>query len=655
MGGNCVGALLALLVMLIAHSGGDCPPPEEIEHGHIITSLVSYPSGTSVEYGCASGYTASNETLLLTCEDSDAWDQGWPTCQRVSCGMPTPIPFAEVNTTGIRFEDNATYACLSGFEADSSKGGLTRVCQEDGLWSGADPECIAIECDAVPTVLHANYTPFKSTYHYPELVSFICDDGYQLDLNTEGVSKVRCEADGTWNLDALECTRVNCPQGDSPENMDADESFYFYGDVREYRCKDGYYIASGDSSRSCQADAVSCMSPRNTDTVEVITKQDKFLYTDQVEFACISGYEHESGDLKRTCQADKRWSGDSPQCKGIVCGEPPTGSGVVRLDNDFRYPKQVTFTCGVGYRKVSGSTFRVSQANGTWSGDPLICTRILCSEPAKVMYAVMNTTSSEFNFGDVIQYECIEGFVWDEQSGDLTRTCETDRQFSGSPPKCTKIECGDPGTYPGTYKLGNSFKYGDRVNYTCANGYQQASSVKWSIVQCGADGNWNGTLPDCTRISCVDPGEVENAYKNGSDHLFEDRVQYVCFEGYYIETGLDTITCTSIGQWNFPRPICQEVPEAPPLADLGPPDPPTESAGSEIVGVMGLGIVIVTASCVVLLDLATIKQQVQYLVRNIKDGRTNCIVYSFKEFLDERKKHTVPNTPLIGDSNASVD
>jgi hypothetical protein len=58
---------------------------------------------------------------------------------------------------------------------------------------------------------------------------------------------------------------------------------------------------------------------------------------------------------------------------GVTCEEPVLGAGVLRIGDDCRYPKQMVFTCESGFTKVSGSSFRQCQANGTWSGEPLVC------------------------------------------------------------------------------------------------------------------------------------------------------------------------------------------------------------------------------------------------------------------------------------------
>ena len=50
--------------------------------------------------------------------------------------------YGNVNMTGQRVEDYATYTCDSGFELDFINSSEVRICQADGMWSGYPPACV---------------------------------------------------------------------------------------------------------------------------------------------------------------------------------------------------------------------------------------------------------------------------------------------------------------------------------------------------------------------------------------------------------------------------------------------------------------------------------------------------------------------------------
>ena len=61
------------------------------------------------------------------------------------------------------------------------------------------------------------------------------------------------------------------------------------------------------------------------------------------------------------------------------------------------------------------------------------------------------------------------------------------------------VDCGDPGSVEGTYKLGPGFKWQDVMNFTCKNGFEVKSGRPWSTVKCEANATWSGSLPVCQR------------------------------------------------------------------------------------------------------------------------------------------------------------
>jgi len=57
----------------------------------------------------------------------------------------------------------------------------------------------------------------------------------------------------------------------------------------------------------------------------------------------------------------------------INCGIPENGTNTVGAGSDYTYNNNVTYDCILGYEVQSGNALRTCQANGNWSGTPLIC------------------------------------------------------------------------------------------------------------------------------------------------------------------------------------------------------------------------------------------------------------------------------------------
>ena len=67
------------------------------------------------------------------------------------------------------------------------------------------------------------------------------------------------------------------------------------------------------------------------------------------------------------------------------------------------------------------------------------------------------------------------------------------------------ISCGDPGSSPHSTHTG-SYWYQDTVIYTCDPGYKLAAGDV--VLECMANGQWDGTLPACKGMMYLRTYEV---------------------------------------------------------------------------------------------------------------------------------------------------
>ena len=61
----------------------------------------------------------------------------------------------------------------------------------------------------------------------------------------------------------------------------------------------------------------------------------------------------------------------------------------------------------------------------------------------------------------------------------------------------TGISCEDPGPVDNAVQTGFSYRYMDRVIYTCNIGYNR---IGGAIITCQHDGTWSSSKPTCTSI-----------------------------------------------------------------------------------------------------------------------------------------------------------
>ncbi|XP_022803614.1 uncharacterized protein LOC111340956 [Stylophora pistillata] len=110
-------------------------------------------------------------------------------------------------------------------------------------------------------------------------------------------------------------------------------------------------------------------------------------YGSECSFACHTGHKMK-GSAFRVCEKDPvtslgSWTGNETKCDLIKCPRliPPAHSkqyGCWRGSVDNTYGDKCLLYCDLGYRWVNGSTERICQANGTWSGEEPFCEAVRC-------------------------------------------------------------------------------------------------------------------------------------------------------------------------------------------------------------------------------------------------------------------------------------
>ncbi|XP_033098555.1 CUB and sushi domain-containing protein 3-like [Anneissia japonica] len=279
--------------------------------------------------------------------------------------------------------------------------------------------------------------------------------------------------------------------------------------------------------------------------------QGYFIVGDIITYICSVGYEPVSGFSvgDAECRGDQIWAANLPVCEGVSCGNPGTPNQGELIGEKFFYPYSVSYICQPGYTIV-GSTFRTCQPDKTWSGTLPSCSPNDCGNLDNIENGMTSYTGTTFGMNTT--YTCNIGY---NINGVMIRTCEATGLWSGSPPTCEVVSCGDPGSIINGIRMGANETYGSTVTYVCNTGYNLVGAAS---VTCQSDGTWSQSAPVCQVINCGDPGTPTNGGKNGSDETYGSTVTYVCDNGYNL-IGTAMVTCQSNGTWSNSTPTCQIV------------------------------------------------------------------------------------------------
>uniref|UniRef100_A0A8C1PHK2 CUB and Sushi multiple domains 3a n=1 Tax=Cyprinus carpio TaxID=7962 RepID=A0A8C1PHK2_CYPCA len=406
----------------------------KIEHGN-------FTFGTVVFYDCNPGYYLFGSPVL-TCQPTGQWDKPLPECIVVDCGHPGSPPNGVLSGDKFTFGATVRYSCTGGRQL---KGESSRTCQLNGHWSAPMPFCSGDSsgtCGDPGTPSHGSRD--ESDFRIRSKVHFSCSVGYELFGSTERIfSTITCTGNGTWNAPVPFCKAVTCTAPAPISNGLLEGRDFEWGTSVSYSCSPGY----------------------------------------ELSFPAIL-----------TCVGNGTWSGEVPQCLPKFCGDPGIPAFGSREGRSFIYQSEVSFSCMAPYIPV-GSTTRICQADGTWSGSQPRCiepTRTTCENLGTPRYGSLNRTFG-FKVGSMVSFQCQPGHLL---QGSTTRLCQADLTWSGTQPECIPHSCKQPESPPHVDVVGMDLpSYGYTLLYTCQTGFFLSGGSEHRV--CKSDGTWTGKMPLC--------------------------------------------------------------------------------------------------------------------------------------------------------------
>ncbi|CAC5408148.1 unnamed protein product [Mytilus coruscus] len=573
-----------------------CPIPPAVDNGYIVESS-GVKVDNNVTYKCNDGFTM-NGVPVIKCLQEGNWEEA-PRCTAATCpALSTPENGAiEILTgDGRDFASVVQYVCNSGYE---TYGNVTTYCQTGGKWSHDPPSCERISCP-MPRIQRGNLSS-TDTLKFEDETTLTCDSGFGINGIDTQKQILKCESDGRLSpyvacLDVDECNDTivssskclttqdchntigsymcTCKDGyegpvNSPTCSNIDECASNNGIVPcDQTCKDlepGYtcgcndgfvlYTAEGFNNISL-ADGENgqrngdvyhinhtcvrkqCPVPPPLTNGKVLSKKELFFFEDSVEFTCDLGYKLDPMYSKLDCRSDGSWSNIFPSCQMATC-PTPTQASIARSTNIYPagpsvdYETEVNIECQNGSMKINRTlycSYNVMTGGYELLGDAPECPEINCGQPENVpgsMYSGLTNTSLDSTF----TFDCESGF---ERSGmslneTNTVTCQENGRWNIGNLTCTGGRCKDPGTPGGAMQVVTSYEVGEMVYFKCnKSGYFPEPPQPLECVVDTSTGNvtWNSTVEDGSADlpECLD--KTPPVFSNcPSDPIYVDKTE----------------------------------------------------------------------------------------------------------------------------------
>ncbi|NWY07496.1 CSMD1 protein, partial [Nothoprocta ornata] len=544
-----------------------CPNIETLLTEHVVWRLIS---GSPNEYGaqvmlsCSPGYYLLGQRLI-ECRSNGTWSSGneRPICKVISCGgLPSPPNGNKIGTLTV-YGATAIFTCNTGY---TLVGSHVRECLANGLWSGSETQCLAGHCGSPDPIVNGHIS--GDGFSYRDTVVYQCNPGFRL----VGTSVRICLQDHKWSGQTPVCVPITCGHPGNPAHGVTNGSEFNLNDVVNFTCNTGYLL-QGASRAQCRSNGqwssplpscrvVNCSDPGFVENAIRHGQQnypESFKYGTSVAYHCKKGF-YLLGSSALTCKANGLWDRSLPKCLSISCGHPGVPANAILTGDKFTYGSIVHYSCTAG-RSLIGNSTRECQQDSHWSGTLPHCSGNnpgYCDDPGIPAHG--SRLGDEFKMKSLLRFSCEMGY---QLRGSTERTCLLNGSWSGIQPVCEAVSCGNPGTPAnGMITYSDGILFSSSVIYACWEGYKTSGLT---TRHCTANGTWTGTAPDCTVISCGDPGALANGIQFGNDFTFNKTVSYQCNPGYLMEpAGSSTLRCIKDSTWNQSKPICKAITCGPP-------------------------------------------------------------------------------------------
>jgi len=276
----------------------------------------------------------------------------------------------------------------------------------------------------------------------------------------------------------------------------------------------------------------------------------------EVSFSCNEGFS--SPHSTTTCQATRVWS-PPPVCTEVTCTVPHLGNGRYAVMYDNReaneiepYNTWIISVCNDGYTRSSITILvRKCGSDGQWSGNEVYCDPIVCKRlPDTFDHGKYESrgTTTPFPYNHEITAVCDYGYHLTQPA---TRRCIESNTWNGTDPECQRITCRFPAQFNNGQYNGSrqAYAFGTVLLPTCHTGYYMSNNVEQRV--CERPDSWSGSEPVCEKIvRCETPTVLNGNFSRQISYKYRDTISIQCDQGYEIKDGSGTRTCQADGTWN---------------------------------------------------------------------------------------------------------
>ncbi|XP_032828413.2 sushi, von Willebrand factor type A, EGF and pentraxin domain-containing protein 1-like isoform X3 [Petromyzon marinus] len=313
----------------------ECGAPPNVENAELPADDAersSYEVDTVLRYRCKLGYVMSQgafHTIKCTVNhDVAGWSAHRFTCTGIKCEAPPELQHGEW-VADRENPNQVIYVCHEGLVLE---GPNVRMCTDAGTWSGMEPKCRAPpsgECGTPPPVPNAELPPGLLSvprFRVGTVLRYRCSHGHTVSPDSSyTISCVGSQDSASWTTHRLTCTPKQCRHPGTIENGYFTGSNFTFGSKVKYSCNEGYIISERHTTRECMADGtwsftlpvcqpVLCELPTKRPSL-VVEAPTKLEFDSVIIYSCNKG-QVLLGSTERVCQADGTWSGVEPECRG---------------------------------------------------------------------------------------------------------------------------------------------------------------------------------------------------------------------------------------------------------------------------------------------------------------------------------------------------
>ncbi|XP_034232055.1 sushi, von Willebrand factor type A, EGF and pentraxin domain-containing protein 1 [Thrips palmi] len=497
-----------------------------------------------------------------------------------SCGSPDKL----VNTTVVGSNHSVhaviSYRCPEGHML---VGSANRTCAKDGFWTGEAPSCMYVDCGGVTAPENGAVNLLDGRTTHGAAARYSCNLNYTLI----GQERRTCGDGGKWTGDQPKCLFDWCGEPPAVHGGFVETSGRRAGSIATYSCQPGF-ILFGTGVVSCglggewsgkapQCKYVDCGAPPIIDNGHYRLLNGSTTYGSSVEYVCDQDYWLEpENQARQLCTREGKWSGVTPSCEKITCGEPEVPGGGYVVGIDYNVHSSIEYHCDPGH-VLRGEPHRQCMNSGDWSGEAPACEYVDCGKVPTMLYGSAHYANSTTYLGSVITYSCVRNY---RLVGVQSRQCQESGQWSDGSPRCEEIRCPEPvlanhriltvtnndRQYGRTLirtaenaasSSTTTYKIGALAKYQCERGYKVVGET---LSTCEDNGQWSGEVPQCIFVDCAMPQPTAHGRFTLASNMtyYGAAAIYECDENYELD-GHARRLCMENGTWSSDTPVCREI------------------------------------------------------------------------------------------------